>query len=67
MANPYFNSLNNQQNGIGQMLNEINNFRNNFKGDPRAEVEKMLKSGQLSQDQFNQYAQIANELSKYIK
>lgn len=67
MANPYFNSLNNQQNGIGQMLNEINNFRNNFKGDPRAEVEKMLKSGQLSQDRFNQYAQIANELSKYIK
>ena len=45
MPNPYFNSLNNQQNGIDQMLNEINNFRNNFKGDPRAEVEKMLKTG----------------------
>ena len=67
MPNPYFNSLNNQQNGIDQMLNEINNFRNNFKGDPRAEVEKMLNSGQLSQAQFNQYAQIANQFAKYIK
>ena len=30
-------------------------------------VEKMMKNGQLSQEQFNQYAQIANELAKYIK
>lgn len=55
------------QDKVSQMINEINNFKKNFNGDPRAEVEKMMKNGQLSQEQFNQYAQIANELAKYIK
>jgi major membrane immunogen (membrane-anchored lipoprotein) len=55
------------QNNISQIVNDFNNFKNNFKGDPRAEVEKMMRSGQLSQEQFNQYAQMANELSKYIR
>ena len=67
MPNPYFNSLNGQQNGVEQIINEVNNFRNNFRGDPRAQVEMMLKSGQLSQEQFNQYAQVANQFAKYIK
>lgn len=64
------NSMYNQfgpQNGISKMIGEINNFRNNFHGDARAEVEKMMKSGQLSQEQFNEFAQIANELSRYMK
>jgi major membrane immunogen (membrane-anchored lipoprotein) len=55
------------QSNISQIVNDFNNFKNNFKGDPKAEVEKMMRSGQLSQEQFNQYAQMANELSKYIR
>ena len=68
MSNSLFNTFGSQQkSGIGNMVNQINNFKNSFNGNPKAEVEKMLKSGQLSQEQFNQYAQIANELIKYIK
>ncbi len=66
MSNSLYNAFG-PKNNVNQLINEINNFKNNFKGDPRAEVEKMLNSGQLSQAQFNQYAQLANELSKYIK
>lgn len=66
MNNSLYNSFG-MQNNISQIVNDLNNFKNNFKGDPRAEVEKMMKSGQLSQEQFNQYAQMANELSKYIR
>lgn len=66
MNNSLFNSFG-MQNNISQIVNDFNNFKNNFKGDPRAEVEKMMRSGQLSQEQFNQYAQMANELSKYIR
>jgi major membrane immunogen (membrane-anchored lipoprotein) len=55
------------QSNISQIVNDFNNFKNNFKGDPKAEVEKMMRSGQLSQEQFNQYAQMATELSKYIR
>ena len=66
MPNPLYNQYG-PQNGISKMINEINNFKNNFHGDPRAEVEKMMQNGQLSQADFNQYAQMANELCKYIK
>lgn len=66
MSNSLFNSFG-AQNNISQMVNQINNFRNNFKGDPKAEVEKLMQSGQLSQQEFNQYAQMANELVKYLK
>ena len=66
MNNSLYNSFG-MQNNISQIINDFNNFKNNFKGDPRAEVEKMMRSGQLSQEQFNQYAQMANELSKYIR
>jgi major membrane immunogen (membrane-anchored lipoprotein) len=66
MNNSLYNSFG-MQNNISQIVNDFYNFKNNFKGDPRAEVEKMMKSGQLSQEQFNQYAQMATELSKYIR
>jgi major membrane immunogen (membrane-anchored lipoprotein) len=66
MNNSLYNSFG-MQNNISQIVNDFNNFKNNFKGDPRAEVEKMMRSGQLSQEQFNQYAQMANELAKYIR
>lgn len=66
MNNSLYNSFGMQSN-ISQIVNDFNNFKNNFKGDPKAEVEKMMRSGQLSQEQFNQYAQMANELSKYIR
>ena len=66
MNNSLYNSFG-MQNNISQIVDDFNNFKNNFKGDPKAEVEKMMRSGQLSQEQFNQYAQMANELSKYIR
>ena len=65
MSNSLYNAFG-PKNNVNQLINEINNFKNNFKGDPRAEVEKMLNSGQLSQAQFNQYAQLANELAYAI-
>lgn len=68
MANELFNQLGNQ--GIpgefGQLINEVKNFQNTFKGNPKQEVEKLIQSGKLSQDQFNQYAQIANQILPYI-
>lgn len=67
MSNSLFNTYGAPQSGIPQIVNQINQFRSNFKGDPKAEVQKLMQSGQLSQDQFNQYAQMANELIKYIK
>ncbi len=66
MNNSLYNDFGPKDN-VSQFINEINNFKRNFQGDPKAEVEKMMRNGQLSQAQFNEFAQIANQFAKYIK
>ena len=61
MANPLFNAFGGgQQNN---MLTEIHNFKNQFANiNPKAEVERLLNSGQMSQAQFNELAQRAQQI-----
>ena len=66
MVNPLFNQFNNQNNGILNLVNQIQDFQRIFKGDPKQEVEKLLSTGQMSQQQFNQFAQIANQLKPFL-
>lgn len=42
-----------------QMLNQFQQFKQTFQGDPKAEVEKLLQSGKMSQQQLNQLQQMA--------
>lgn len=42
-----------------QMLQQFNQFQQNFRGDPQKEVEKLLQSGKMSQQQLNQLQQVA--------
>lgn len=58
MANPIFN----QFNGMGKFMEDFKSFKESFKGDPKEEVEKLMKSGQMSQQQFNSLAQQANQI-----
>lgn len=75
MPNPLFNLLNNQmQTPINTpmgnamaMLKQFQQFRQSFNGDPKAEVMKLLNSGQMSQAQFNQYQQLAQQFQSIIK
>ena len=43
-----FGGGNNGVNDFLAHLNEFNNFRNNFKGNPQEAGEKLLQSGQMS-------------------
>lgn len=65
MANPLFNMMsgNNMQN---PMLQQLIQFRNNFKGDPRLQVQQMLNSGKVSQSQYDQAVQMANQIQKMM-
>lgn len=63
MANPLI--PNNPQNG-GNLLQQFVAFRNSFKGDPKATVEGLLKSGKMSQEQFNQLQQMARNLQNVL-
>ena len=63
MANPLFNALGGQQmNPMAQLVADAKQMKQTFTGNPKAEVQKLLNSGAMTQEQFNQYAQIANQL-----
>lgn len=70
MSNPLFNALGGgmpQGNGPMQMIQQFMQFKQNFKGDPKAEVEKMLQSGRISQQQLNQVQQMARQFQHMLK
>lgn len=66
MANPLFNQFGQPQQApiMPNMFNieQFKQFASTFNGDPRQAVQNLIQSGKMSQDQFNQYAQIANQL-----
>ena len=65
MANPLFGQFGGQNN-MNAFINQIMNFRKNFTGNAKQEVEKLLTSGQMSQSQFNQLSQIANQILPFL-
>lgn len=66
MANQLFSALNgnNRQNTnpMQQLIADAKRLQQTMNGNPRQMVEELVKSGRMSQDQFNQYAQIANQI-----
>ena len=67
--NPLFNLLGGGKpdNGFSQLIQQFNQFKQNFAGDPREKVQQLLNSGQMSQQQYNQLAGMASELQKLLK
>lgn len=68
MSNSLFNDFN--QNPMGQMgnfINQFNQFRSTFSGNPEAQVKQMLQSGRMSQEQFQQLSQMANQIMPLLK
>ena len=62
MANSLFNALNGQQtNTMQQLVADARKLRQTMQN-PRAEVERLLQSGQMSQSDFNKYSQIAQQI-----
>jgi hypothetical protein len=52
--------------GISNIIAQYMNFRKTYNGDARAQIQQMLNNGQLTQDQFNQAAQLATQLQNLI-
>ena len=63
--NNMFNNMsqmNNMNNNPMNFLQQFQNFRRNFQGDPKQTVLNMLNNGQMSQQQFNQLQAMANQI-----
>lgn len=61
--NQIFQQMNPQSNNIIQRFQQ---FKNNFKGDPQQQVQQLLNSGRVSQQQYDQAVKMANQLRQMI-
>lgn len=62
MSNPLYGQMQ-QPNNIMQRFQQ---FQRMFKGDPRQQVQQLLNSGRVSQDQYNKAVQMANQLQRML-
>lgn len=51
---------------LSQVMQKFQEFQRNFSGNPKAQVESLLQSGQMSQEQFQQLAKTATQFQKLI-
>lgn len=59
------NPLFNQMTGNG-LLQQFRQFAQNFKGDPRQQIQQMLNSGKITQQQYNDAVQKAQQLQRML-
>lgn len=69
MANPLFeafgnNAMNNQ---YAEIIKQAKELQKTFKGNPKDTVQQLLNSGQMSQQDFNRYSQIAQQIVPFLK
>ena len=57
----------NQTNNMSNLISRLNQFRSTFTGDPEQRVKQLLQTGQMTQEQFNQFAETANQLRSLLK
>lgn len=63
MANPLYNQFGNNPpvNPMSQLMSDFKRLQQTIQN-PQKEVENLLQTGRMSQNQFNQLAQMANQL-----
>ena len=62
MSNPLFNAMGNQSNPMADLIRQARDFKKQFTGNPKQEVERLLETGQMSQNTFNELSQIAQQV-----
>lgn len=63
--NPLYGQMNSNQN-MGGFFQRLNQLKQTFKGDPNAQIQRMLNSGQISQAQYNDAVRKAEQIRKMM-
>ena len=66
MPNNLYNAMGKQNNPLEQLAQQARDFRKQFSGNPRQEVERLLRTGAMSQVDFNRYSQIAQQVAQIL-
>ena len=68
MSNPLFEALGGGVNPqFQQLVQRFQQFKSTFQGDPQQEVQKMLQSGKITQQQLNQAQSFAQQFQSLMK
>lgn len=71
MGNPFYNAPPQGSpfgnNPMLNMIQQFQQFKANFQGDPKQKVQELLNSGQMSQQQFNQLSQLAQQFQSFFR
>ena len=54
-------------NGLQNVINRFQQFKQAFSGNPQQQVQQLLNSGKVSQAQYNQAVQMAQQLQRLLK
>ena len=66
MSNPLFGMMGGNQPQMNGMMQRFQQFKQAFTGDPKQRVQDLLNSGRISQQQYNQAVQMAQQLQKMM-
>lgn len=55
-----------QQTGQNNVMQRFLQFKQQFRGNPHEQVQQLLNSGRISQAQYNQAVQMANQLRSML-
>lgn len=71
MSNPIFQQMQGgpapaPTNGLQAVIQRFQQFRQMFSGDPQQQVQQLLNSGRVSQQQYNNAVQVAQQLQRML-
>ena len=58
--------MNNPFQQMQGMMQKFQQFQRMFQGDPKQQVQQLLNSGRVSQDQYNRAVQMAQQLQRMM-
>lgn len=65
MSNPLFQMMG-PKNPMQQMMQRFQQFQQAFRGDPKQQVQQLLNSGRVSQQQYDQAVKMAQQFQKML-
>lgn len=64
MSNPLYQALNGNNNPYAQIIADVQRLKQTFNGNPRDEVQRLLNSGKITQEQVNNAMSFAQQIIK---
>ena len=65
MSNPLYQQMM-PQNNFQQMMQKFQQFKRMFTGDPQQQVQQLLNSGRITQQQYNNAVQMAHQFQRMM-